>query len=257
MLDKTYGTTILVRVGSRKRYIMKPLLSLAILSVIPAFAAPISCAPDTAANYIANGSCAESPFILKNFAWNSFSGGSFVKVTPAQVFLTPTSSAGVFGLGFQGVPGNPNPFNISGNQEIFASFDYTIDPRPPILNGMTVTLNANSPSGGGFAKITTLVCVGDTFAHSCANGIDLAPIVVQDFGDGDPRNILSVNVDFPSVNIVDIQMILDMEANGGISEITGGGSAAQSSATPEPASAGLALAGLAAMLVIVRCRRQA
>jgi hypothetical protein len=237
---------------------MKTLLPLvAIFSAVSALAGTISCAPDTAANYIANGSCTEAPFILKNFTWNSFSGGSFVKVTPGQVFLTPTSSAGAFGLSFQGVPGNPNPFNISGNQEIFASFDYTIDPRPPILNGMTVTLNANSPSGGGFAKITTLVCVGDTFADSCAKGTDLAPIVVQDFGHGDPRNVLSVNVDFPSVNIVDIQMILDMEANGGISEITGGGTAAQSSNTPEPASAGFALTGLAAMLVVVRRRRQA
>ncbi len=235
---------------------MKLLLpSLAALCGFSAAAATINCAPDTAANYITNGSCLESPFVLKNFSWNSFSGGNFVNVRPGQVFLTPNASAGVFGVSFQGVPEAPNPFNISGNQEIYATFAYTIDPRPPILNGLTVNLSANSPSNGGSAKITTLVCVGDTFADSCAHGTDLAPIVVQDFGDGDPRNILSVNVDFPNVNIVDIQMILDMQANGGISEIGGGGTAAQTGTTPEPASAGLAFAGIAAMLVIVR-RRQ-
>ncbi len=223
------------------------LVVLTILTGISAVASPIACAPDTAANYIAAGSCTESPFLLKNFAWNSSSGGNYVPVKPGDVELVPTNSTGQFGLSFEGVPGSPNPFDISGSQKIYATFDYTIDPRPPILNGMSVTLNATSPSGGGFAIYTTLVCAGDTFANSCKNGTTLQPIILADYGDNDPRNVLFVNVDFPTgVNVVDIRTTLDMQANGGISEITGAGTAAQ--AIPEPASAALALSGLAGLI---------
>ena len=71
---------------------MKPIvIVVAIFIAVSAFGTPV-CAPDTAADYIKAGSCTEDPFILKDFAWSSVSGGNFVKVTPDQVFLTPAST---------------------------------------------------------------------------------------------------------------------------------------------------------------------
>jgi hypothetical protein len=226
---------------------------LALFLAIPALADGIlPCIPDTAANYIAQGSCTEDPFILKNFAWNGTLGT--VKVSPDQVDLVPTAVPGQFGLNFQGTD-DTNPFSITGAQTIKALFAYTIDPRPPIL-GATVTL---SPTGSAapirpgafapadppaFADITAFICAGDTFADNCAKGVE--PIIVLTV---DTRTVLDVSVDFAQpVNVVGIIMNLDMEANGGSISIKGGGTSVEPA--PEPGSAALGLSGLGILLAL-------
>jgi hypothetical protein len=239
---------------------MKHVFVVALFITIPALAGPVlaPCAVDTAANYVAQGSCSENPFVLKNFAWNG--GFGSVPVSANNVDLVPATGSGQFGLGFQGAVGVPNPFNIGDGQTISAELDYTIDPRPPILNGFTLSLNPGSgtdaaPFAGplgfsgvaGFATLTAFVCVGDTLADSCKNGVNLPKIVV------DTRTALVANVDFTPTNIVDIHMILDM--TGPIS-IVGGGTTVQST-TPEPGSLALALSGGGALLFLAYRRRQA
>jgi hypothetical protein len=230
---------------------MKPIFLVLLLVIgMSAFGDTIACVPDTASNYQAQGSCTEDPFILKNFSWNG--GFGTVPVPASHVYLVPQAGGGLFGLNFQGVPGMPNPFSITGDQTIDALFAYTIDPRPPILNGMTVTITPTTASSAPlrglaadgavpFANITTFVCAGDTFADSCDHGTNLKLVV-------DTRTVLTTNVDFPTpVNVVDILMELTMQANGGSIAIIGGGTAAQA-AVPEPGSAVLALSGLAALI---------
>lgn len=240
---------------------MKPtFVLLALVLAIPAVADTISpCVPDTAANYIAQGACTEDPFILKNFAWNGTFGT--VVVTPEQVDLIPPS--GAIGLSFQGAPG-PNPFSVSGTQTITAVFDYTIDPRPPIINGATLTLSPTgsaaptrsgvfaSTAGVPFADLTALVCVGDTFsADACKNGIE-PPLVLT----VDTRTSLQASVDFAQpVSVVDFIITLKMQANGGSISIIGGGTTAET--IPEPGSAALALSGMGALLALAYRRSRA
>jgi hypothetical protein len=231
-------------------------LTFVVLALFIAIPAPadgiLPCIPDTAANYVAQGSCSENPFILKNFSWSG--GFGTVNVTPDQVLLSPTNSPGQFGLDFSGA-GGTNPFSISGTQTIQAQFGYTIDPRPPILNGMTVNLNAGSASPirpgsfaaadqPAFADITALICPGDTWADGCAHPAE--PFIVLNV---DTQGVLSASVNFKeAVSVVGIIMKLDMEANGGSISIQGGGTTA--SAVPEPGSAALALSGLGGFLAL-------
>ena len=218
-----------------------------------AFGDPITCMPDTAAHYIANRSCMESPFILKGFSWSSTSGPDYVQITPDQVWLSPPVD-GTFGLGFGAVPGNPNPFNIGPHQKVFATLDYIIDPRPPILKGASLVLNANSPTGGGFAIVTAYVCPIATGLPVCPPG-ELPPLVVQDFGHGDPRNVFFATEDFPNAtNFVDVRITIDLQANNGTSEIAG--AVFGTNAIPEPASAGLAAAACGILLVFRRRLRR-
>jgi len=234
---------------------MKPLIVvLALFIAIPALADGIlPCKSDTVANYILQGSCTEDPFILKNFAWNGTFGS--VKVDPTQVDFVPTSTPGQFGLSFTGA-GGPNPFSVSGNQTISAVFGYTIDPRPPILNGVTLSLSPSSPLAAvtpgtfatidpnPFAGITADICVGDTFTKDkCTTGIEPPVHLSVD------TTTLQASVDFPqSVNVLDFILTLTMQANGGSISINGGGTAASS--VPEPGSAALALSGVAALLAL-------
>jgi hypothetical protein len=233
---------------------MKPMfVVLALFLAIPALAdmLPPACVPDTVHNYIAQVSCSEEPFILKNFAWDGAFGS--VVVNDTQVDFVPTSTPGQFGLNFTGA-GGPNPFSVSGTQTISAMFGYTIDPRPPILNGVTLSLSPTSSfaavrpgtfattDSAPFAGIKAVVCVGDTFkADGCQHPIQ--PLI---FLNVDTTNLQeSINFDH-SVSVVDFLMRLDMKANLGSISINGGGVSAQ--AVPEPGSAALALSGVAALL---------
>jgi hypothetical protein len=219
----------------------------------------LPCVPDTAANYMFPGfSCTEGnlpdQFTVKQVNWD----GSFgtVNVTPAQVLLSPATSPGQFGLDFSGAGGS-NPFSIRGTQTIEAQFAYTLDPRPPILNGMSLTLN----SGGSaspirpdvfattdplpFAKITALICPGDTWAGGCLHPTE--PFI--DLQVDTTTGILFDSVNFKKpVSEVGVILKVDVEARGGSISIAGAGTTV--SAVPETGYADLAFAGLAALLAL-------
>jgi len=190
--------------------------------------------------------CAEPPFSLQLFTWLNF---GTVAVAAQDANLSPTSVPGAFGLDL-----DSTKFFVSGNDEISIEFAYTIDPtKPPILDGYSTRLSSNSPTNGGSAIITTHLCVGDLFIHSCDGGT-ITTLVVQDFGHGDPRNQLTDSVQFGTgVATVDVQSFIVLAANGGTSQIDGSDSGAIA-AVPEPRSGLLLLSGLAAALVF-RVRR--
>lgn len=211
-----------------------------------AFGAPVVCAPASVASYITqNEGCTLGLFTLKNFAWSSVSDDGYVPVSATEVFVTPGATTGNVQVSF-----NSSAFEVFGNDKILAFLDYVIDPAPPILDDLDLSLDANSPVAPGNAKITADLCIGDFFINSCRNGF-VRTLVVQNLGDGNPANVSFASVKFPRpVNLVDVRTTIELNANGASSQIDGYGTT--SSTVPEP---GTALAGAVAVALLLAARR--
>jgi hypothetical protein len=242
---------------------------LALFLAIPVLAdGVLPCVPETATNYMVSGfTCTEGnlpdQFTVKNVSWDGHFGT--VKVTPDQVLLSPATSPGEFGLDFSGAGGS-NPFSISGAQTIKAQFAYTLDPRPPILNGIGLSVSSSGgaasirPGAFGpvspipFAKLTALICPGDTWADGCLHPAEPFIVLHVDTSTG----TLFDNADFKEpVSTVGVIVGLDMEAKGSSTIFSIAGAGTTVSSVPEPGPADLACCGLAALLALGYCRLRA
>ncbi len=206
------------------------------------FGATVACDVATVADYRnQTDGCMIGAFTIKNVAWSSRSGGDYKPVSAADVWVTPVATSNSVQLNIYS-----GEFSVAGQGQLYALFDYTIDPPPPILDDLDLFLDAQTPVAPGWARVTANVCIGGLFVNSCEN---LATAVVEHYGVGDPRNVLSQKIQFSEpVNLIDVRTILELYANGASSQIDGYGTATevllQDSAVPEPASAVLALASL-------------
>ena len=208
------------------------------------------CTSDTVAAYISlTGGCSVGEFTLKNFAWNSITGESFVPVPATSVLVTPERTTGSVNISFVS-----DAFNIRGNQQIKALLDYLIDPAPPILDEISLELSADSPVPPGFAIITSDICIGGLLRNNCFGGV-VNSLTVQDFGANSPANVLTSSVVFPApVNLVDVRTTIQLVANGQSSQIRGFGTV--TTTIPEPSTATTVL-GAVALAIAARVKARA
>lgn len=216
-----------------------------VLSAFSAVAAPIPCITATADFYQNSDGCTSDVFTFKNFEWNTAQGGNFVQVPASAVSVTPGASGGDVFVLF-----SSNQFSVTGNQQIFARFDYTIDPPPPILDDFTLSLDANSPVFPGLARISAFLCVGGYFSAGCAGGTTTLLQVQHNGITAPPPNSITFST---PVSIIDVQLTIELLANGASSQINGGGTVA-GTVVPEPSAGLLAAGGVVGLLAYRRCR---
>ncbi len=218
----------------------------------PLFGATIAdvCTPGTVETYVALGrvGCQAGVFSVKNFAFSSQAGDSFVPIAASDVNVNTVLVGNIVQVNF-----GSSRFDITGDQKISAFLDYTIDPQPPILDDMGFSFSAFSPVPPGFARLTADICAGALLINSCQGGA-FARLTLADFGTGNPNNVLSALFTFPNlVNLVDVRLALDMQANGKSSQINGIGSVTH--VVPEP-STFATLFGAALLGGVVKSRRR-
>ena len=121
---------------------------IAVLSVLPAFGAPITtpeCPTATVEAYQAFSSgCSEGLFTLKGFSWSNT--GNKV-APPTDVLLEPSSPVGLNFL-------SATAFTVSGDDHIRVLFHYTIDP-PPIIRGFSIGVSSISAAASRLALFST------------------------------------------------------------------------------------------------------
>lgn len=216
-----------------------------VVTAFPAAAAITDpCGTNTAEFYQNSGGCTSGLFSFKNFEWNTAQGGNYVSVPASAVNVTPGATGQDVSVVFLS-----NQFVATGNQQIFARFDYTIDPPPPILDDFTLSLDASSPVFPGLARITAFICIGDYFSQGCATGSTSLLQVTHNGIVAPPPNTIMFDV---PVSIIDVQLTIELFANGASSQINGGGTTAV--LMPEPSAALLAAGGLAGLLAYRRWR---
>ncbi|MBC7926450.1 MAG: hypothetical protein H7039_12405 [Bryobacteraceae bacterium] len=225
-------------------------LLLTFASTVPLLATPGSCTTRTAQQYQNSDGCFADPFTFKNFNWFNESGDNLVNVPSSQVLLTPSFSNGRIDVLI-----SSDSFDVSGTDRIKVFLEYTIDPPPPILDDFSLELFAQTPTNGGFAIITSLICVGDLFSNGCEGGT-VRSLSVQNFGAGDPRTDIGARtIRFGGVSVLDTRTSIELVANGGRSQISGYGNTVIPGAdTPEPAT-GLVMAPVIAGLFLFARRR--
>ena len=203
-------------------------------TVIPPAALP--CPTSTLDNYISLGEVGCSlggVFDANGFQFTASAGAplgsSDITVTPS---VTTLSGTVIFvDLHFTG------DFTNTTANTIDYTFDYILDPRPPVINGASIGLD---PGG----TLTENICAGNVFVgNACAGSsftliaTTIIPTGVTAFGSG--------------VSIVDYQIDLKLPPGasaGGFDSGSFTGLGEGSSTVPEPSAGSLATAGLLGIL---------
>ena len=137
-------------------------------------------------------------------------------------------------------------FNFSGDFSNHTSgpieytFDYILDPRPPVINGSSISLD---PSG----VLTENICAGGVFNGStCLPDTAFTSILVA------TGSLPNASTAFPTgVSIVDYHIVLDLQPGdsaGGFDSGSVTGLGAGDTTVPEPGAGPLASAGLIGLL---------
>lgn len=213
-------------------------------AAITAVGAPVTCTTETL-EYFQNlpEGCVAGEFTFKNFAWTSEQGGNAVRVPASAIIASPAAAGDLVTVNYFS-----DSFEVSGDNYIYATLDYLIDPPPPILDGFALSMSAFSPVAPGTAAVTAYICGGDLFADACVDGFTRR-LRVQHLG---TSAVLFDSVDFPfRVNMIDVRLTIELFANGASSQIDGFGQ--EATLTPEPGTALIAAAGLA-LLALLRAR---
>ena len=209
-----------------------------------------ACAVDTLANYVLLGATGctiatgSEQVVVNDFAFSvaAMSVG-LTPLTSAQITVTPAFTGSKWQVFF-----TSGGFFVSGSQFVKYDIGFNWD---PVVVGAEDELNANTPVPPGTATVTTDLCNGQIFGGALCPTTASPTNVLKVFSDGIPADAIplaySPLVPQPDVNpgIIGVFNLLDLEANGQSSEITG---FADDLVTPEPATwllvmaAGVALA---------------
>jgi hypothetical protein len=197
----------------------------------------LPCGTSTLDGYTANatGCTLGGEFSVSSFTFTA-SAGAPLSASDITVTPTVTTVSGTIiniDFNFSGDFSNPtaNPIEYT--------FDYILDPRPPVINGSSISLD---PSG----VLTESICAGGTF--SGANCIPASAFKSVLVATGELPNASTA---FPmGVSMVEYHIVLDLQPGdsaGGFDSgsVTGLGA---ETGIPEPGAGGLAAAGLIALL---------
>lgn len=213
---------------------------------------PSPCANDTVDAYerLGGTGCTltvnGAEFTFKNFSFSLLEGS----LLNSDVHVTPLTPDGKLNLGLAS-----EFFSVGAGSRLVFKFGYVLDPPPPILEDMSMDLDANSPVAPGFATIDVDLCAGGLFFGETCD-YERRQFTLLHFGDNNPNNVLSGLARFSPTNIIDVRTVITLdggpENGGGSSQINGFSYA--SSPVPEPASVFAVITGLG--LCAIRRRRQ-
>ena len=212
--------------------------------------ADLACTTGSLSTYtVSSFSCTLDQFTFKEFVFavTATSGGptaigaSSITVTPS---VTSNPSGRLLSLAFSSAG-----FSVSAGQSITYEIRFNVDPQPDIIIEADDILNSNTPVAPGAADIITNLCVGGQWTGiipSCS-----APGVISTlnvFHHGTPTgNQLTDSVTFAPVHLLGYDDYITLNGGaaggGGSSSITG--ITNSTLVTPEPASLGLCLTGVA------------
>lgn len=211
-----------------------------------------TCMPDTMANYMDNDvSCtlgdATTTVTLSGFYFTNSNVSGTEAVSANNILLTPSftdsGSTQLVNVVFSAM--NGAVFEASGNAENQYTFDYTVDPPPPLIYGQGFDLGGDP----GETFITEDLCLGgiNEPGYAAAGGFNCVS------GDSeDPMADTAAPMDdtlFPTtISTLGVHIVLDLQGQGGYTGLTDleEDTMVEEAQAPEPA--GLGAFGLAALL---------
>jgi hypothetical protein len=202
------------------------------------------CVFDTLDDYITLGAggCTVGQFTFSNFSFATISSaGGADPISPSAITVTPSPLGSNMALRFFSDSG----FSVTGAEEIEYELAYIVDP-PPIIFRFADDLETLTPVAPGVVQITTEVCA--TVGVICPPG---TIVNVTVFHDG-VNFKLSDSAVFPLSNFLEVVNRITLNANGASADFKA--LTNTSTFVPEPGTAIVAGAGLAALLAI-RSRR--
>ena len=218
------------------------IIVMAVAAVTSAQALPI-CTSGTLSDFIAFGTegCAFGDFTLKNFDWRVIRASSgYDALEPNEISASILGTEGLLSVAIA------SNFVAVGSEFVSYRFSYLIDPPPVIIRGFEEDMETFTPRDGGVAQINSLVCAGGLI-EQCANLFRL-----RVFHDGQNPKLFDSVLFLEPVNMVDIQHLISLDANGGLADFSSFTGGAQ--IIPEPMSITSFIAGLTALLVRRRSR---
>ncbi len=201
-----------------------------------------TCATTSLLNYISLGAggCTINGEIVDNFNFAVVATSLGSPLTAGAITVTPTFTSNSYQLFFSASGGTPaTGFTVSGIDFARYEIDFTWD---PVVVGSEDDMSANTPVFPGTATVTTKLCAGSIFGVVCPPATNTLLV----FNDGHPLDsILRAVTTFPPVTVVGTQSLIDLEANGASSTITG---FSNSVFSPEPGTLVIVGAGFLALL---------
>jgi hypothetical protein len=248
--------------GGEMKRVLFSIAAVCALTLVPAKAELLPCVQGPLSSYIGLTCGLGGGFFGKNFYFEAvdlnpadptiLATASDILVTP--LFATPEDRS--IGFGF-----SSTKFDIKGFQHVAYAFTYLIDPPPPIIPGFDFFMDSFSPVAPGLARITTDICVGGEFVNGfdinlilknqpldengCESGIEFPNTFrLEVFDNGAPgdKKLFDAARFTELTNVVDVRIVLEMNAKGASSQIDGFRSVA--TLVPEPGSLALGAAGL-------------
>ena len=186
--------------------------------------------------------CVVNGLLYSGFSWTQTGGTTTLAANQVNYTASGVGEASTLFFSTSG-------FSVTGNDSLIYTLGYTEDPPPVIIRGLNQQLDSDPPVFPGFADIITTACLGSAFiGGSCPNSM----VTLLTFDDGNGIKQLFDSAAFDPVAILGISTLIDLEAKGASSEITGFGNT--TFVSPEPSSYLLAGGGLAVLAALRRKR---
>ena len=229
---------------------MKKVMLMAVLGGSCLVAAPCTSAP--LSSYLSTGfTCTMDAFTLQDFFFQATASTGYTPLTASSLTMTPLITARLGGETL-GLSITSTGFSVTGSQFVTYDIRYNVDPPPDIIIGMDDDLLTNTPVAPGFVNVVADLCIGGRWSVSSFTGLRICgepgtTTSLNVFHNGTPTGTVQLfdGVRFPGVHILGIDNKITLNANGASSQILGLSNSTIT--TPEPATAGLLLAGFALM----------
>jgi hypothetical protein len=229
---------------------MKKLIMLAIGAAGCVLAAPCTSAP--LSSYLTTGfTCTMDAFTLQDFFFQATASSGYTPLTASSITMTPLITPGPSGDKL-GLSITSSGFSVTSRDFVTYDIRYNIDPPPDIIIGMDDDLLTNTPVAPGFVNVVTDLCIGGQWSVSILSGLRICgspgtTASLNVFHNGTPTGTVQLfdGVTFPGVHLLGIDNKITLNANGASSQIRGLTNTTLTA--PEPATAGLLLAGFGLM----------